>query len=166
MASGDTLLVFTPFNNEPPSTLFATIDQRNQHPVLDFDQATSEEAVFSAVMPQSYADTTGLTINIWWSASGVAINDVRWDVHFERISLDDFDIDADGFTATPDSVTDTAPTVDGEVVMATITSAKGTQTDSIVAGDLFRIKIRRDHDHADDDMAADAELHAVEIQET
>ena len=48
MASGDTLLTFTPASNEPPATVFATLDTRNAHPVLDFDDAANEDAVFSA----------------------------------------------------------------------------------------------------------------------
>ena len=42
MASGDTLLVFTPLHNEPPASNFATLDLRNLHPVLDFDPTTNE----------------------------------------------------------------------------------------------------------------------------
>ena len=37
MASGDTLNVFTPLQNEPPASIYATLDVRNLHPVLDFD---------------------------------------------------------------------------------------------------------------------------------
>jgi len=52
MASGDTLLIFQPYNNSPPSGTYATLDTRNDHPVLDFDASTNESAVFSAVMPR------------------------------------------------------------------------------------------------------------------
>ena len=48
MASGDTLVVLTPLGNEPPVSNPATFDFRNNHPVLDFDDATNESAVFSA----------------------------------------------------------------------------------------------------------------------
>ena len=44
MASGDTLTIFTPLHNEPPSSNPATLDIRNQHPVLDFDATTNEDA--------------------------------------------------------------------------------------------------------------------------
>ena len=58
MASGQTLLIFHPYNNEPPSSNYATLATRNQHAILQFDGATNESAVFSAVMPQHYAGTT------------------------------------------------------------------------------------------------------------
>ena len=61
MASGDTLLVFHPFDNEPPSANYATLDIRNLHPVLDFDDSTDESAVFSAVLPWAYSGG-GLTV--------------------------------------------------------------------------------------------------------
>jgi hypothetical protein len=55
MASGNTLCVFTPYNNEPPAAIYATLDVRNYHPVLDFDGATDEEAVFTSILPRNYA---------------------------------------------------------------------------------------------------------------
>ena len=45
MSSGDTLLIFNPLHNEPPASNPATLDTRNQHPILDFDAATNESAV-------------------------------------------------------------------------------------------------------------------------
>ncbi len=50
MASGDTLLIFGPLHNEPPSSDAATFDTRNLHPVLDFDASTDESAVFSSII--------------------------------------------------------------------------------------------------------------------
>jgi hypothetical protein len=97
MASGDTLLTFHPYNNEPPATIYATLDLRNIHPVLDFDATVDEEAIFSAIMPRRYADG-GVTVNIHYSMSSAEANNVVWQVAFERIGTV-LDIDADGFTA-------------------------------------------------------------------
>lgn len=165
MASGDTLLIFTPLHNEPPASNYATFDTRNQHTVLDFDASTDESAVFKAVMPQHYAGTTGVTVYIHWGASGVVANDVIWDVSFERVSSEHQDIDADGFAAV-NSVTDTAPGTDGFVTICSVAFTDGADMDSVAAGDGFRLKITRDADNGSDTMAADAELWAVEIRET
>jgi hypothetical protein len=64
MSSGDTLLQFHPYNNEPPSANYMTLDTRNQHVCLDADATTNESAVFSAVMPQHYSAATGVTVYI------------------------------------------------------------------------------------------------------
>lgn len=165
MASGDSLLIFTPLHNEPPASNFATLDFRNLHPVLDFDSDTDESAVFSSVMPRHYSGTTGVTVYIHWSASGVTTNDVIWDVSFERIGDGQQDIDSDGFAAV-NSVTDTAPGTDGFVTIANVTFTDGADMDSIAAGELFRIKLTRDANNASDTLAADAEFHALEIKET
>ncbi len=162
MASGDTLLILHPFSNEPPSSNYATLDLRNQHPVLDFDKDTDESAVFSAVMPQNYTAVRGVIVFIHWSADGVTVNDVIWDVSFERIGDGRQDVDSDGFAAV-NSVTDTAPGTDGYVTIENVAFTDGADMDSVAAGELFRIKITRD---TDDSLAADAELHAVEIRET
>ncbi len=165
MASGDTLAIFMPSDNEPPSSNHATLDARNVHPVLDFDSGTAESAVFSGVMPRNYAGTTGVTVYIHWSADGVTTGDVIWDVSFERIGDGQQDTDADGFAAV-NSVTDTAPATDGHVTIANVTFTDGADMDSVAVGELYRIKLTRDADNVSDTLAADAQLHSVEVKET
>ncbi|NIV29464.1 MAG: hypothetical protein GWN58_08125, partial [Anaerolineae bacterium] len=79
MASGDTLIIFTPQANEPVATASdgATPDRRNQHPVLDFDASASESAVFSAVMPQVYGGG-GVTAYVSWAMSSATSSCVAW----------------------------------------------------------------------------------------
>jgi hypothetical protein len=164
MSSGDSLLIFQPYNNEPPPTDYATLDLRNNHPVLDFEQNSGTFAVFSAVLPRNY-DGGGITSYVHWSADGVTANDVIWGVAFERIGDGQQDIDSDGF-ASFNIVTGTAPGTDGFVTIDNIAFTNGAEIDSIAVGELFRIKVWRDAEAGGDDMVADAELHAVELKET
>jgi len=164
MASGDTLCKFGPLHNEPPSSNAATWDTRNQHPVLDFDASTNESAVFSDIMPQHYAGTTGVTVYIHYSMSSATSDTVDWDVAFERIGDQQLDVDGDSFAAV-NSVDDTAvPGTSGLVDVVSISFTDGADMDSVAAGELFRLKITRDA--VSDDAAGDAELHGIEIRET
>jgi len=54
MASGNTLCTFLPTDNEPPSSNYATLDTRNAHPVLDFDDTIQEAAQFTGILPRNY----------------------------------------------------------------------------------------------------------------
>ena len=164
MASGDTLLIFTPLNNEPPSTNNATLDTRNSHSVLDFDDTTNESAVFKAVMPQAYAGTTGVTVYIHYAMTSATTNTVDWDVGFERVSDQIQDIDSDGFAAVNSVDNTTVPGTSGNVDVVNVTFTDGADMDSVAAGDGFRIKVTRDA--VSDDATGDAELWGVEIRET
>ena len=164
MASGDTLLIFTPLHNEPPASNPATLDTRNQHPVLDFDATTNESAVFSAVMPRSYAATTGLTVYIHYAMSSATSGDVDWDVAFERIGDQQLDIDADSFAAVQSVDNTTVPGTSGLVDIVSVAFTDGAQMDSVAVGEGFRVKVTRDA--ASDTATGDAELLFVEIKET
>lgn len=164
MASGDTLLVFTALNNEPPATNYATFDVRNQHPVLDFDATTNESAVFSAIMPRNYAGTTGVTVYLHYAMSTAESGDVDWDVAFERIGDQQQDIDADGFTTVQSVDNTTVPATSGLVDIVSVAFTNGAQMDSVAVGEGFRIKVTRDA--TSDTAAGDAELLFVEIKET
>lgn len=164
MASGNTLLIFTPLHNEPPASNPATFDTRNAHPVLDFDATTNESAVFSAVMPQHYAGTTGVTVYLHYSMSSAEADTVDWDAAFELIGDGDLDVDGDSFAAVNSVDNTTVPATSGLVDVVSIAFTDGADMDSVAAGELFRLKITRDA--SSDDAAGDAELHAVEIRET
>ena len=139
MASGDTLLIFTPLHNEPPSANNATLDTRNQHPTLDFDAAANESAVFSSVMPRHYAGTTGITVYIHYAMSSAEANDIDWDVAFERIGDQQQDLDADGFAAVQSVDNTTVPGTTGLVDIVSIPFTDGAQMDSVAVGESFRL---------------------------
>ena len=154
-----TLARFTPRENQPPASAFATLDTRNAIAVLDFDAATDESAIFSGVIPDYANLASGLKIRLAWMASTATSGNVRWGVQLERCTTD---LDADSFdTAT--LVTSAAAATSGIPTIAEITA---TAIDSLAVGDTFRIKIYRDADDATNDtMTGDAELIAVEVQQ-
>lgn len=166
MASGETLAIFTPLHNEAPATAAATLDTRNGHPVLDFDDSTDDEAVFTGVLPNNYGGG-GLTVYTWWSFTSATSGAIRVDAQIEYVALSTLDIDADSFAAVQ-STGATAPGTSGQAVVAAITFTSGAQMDSLIAGHLYRLKIRRDADGTGgtDDATGDAELLAVKIDET
>lgn len=166
MASGQSLIIFTPQNNEPPSANYATLDTRNGHVVLDFDPTTDESAVFKGIMPRNYAGG-GVTVYIHYSMTSATADAVGWQVAFERVSDDQQDIDADSFAAVQ-SVSDTVGATTGFVSIASIAFTDGAQMDSVAVGEGFRLKINRDADGSavTDSATGDAELWAIEIKET
>ena len=170
MASGDTLAIFTPQANEPPASNYATLDTRNNIPVLDFDAATDEEAVFSGYLPENY-DGGGLTITLVWMASSAVAGDgtfTVWQVAIERHQDDAVDLDSDAFAAFNNGGQDAPASATGEVSYDDVTFSSGADMDSLAKDESFRIKVRRDADSTDvtDDMAGDAELIRVIVKET
>ena len=163
MASGDTLAIFTALTNEAPPSAFATFDVRNSHAVLDFDAAIDEECVFGDLLPRNYSGL-GITALLVWMASTATSGDVRWDAEFERHQDETTDLDADQFTS-PQSSTATAPAINGSVQYTDIVFTNA-QIAGLLAGESFRIKIRRDANNVADTMVGDAELLRVELRET
>ena len=166
MASGETLLIFTPLNNEPPAAAFTTFDTRNLHPVLDFDADSDEEAVFSAILPRRYGGG-GLTVTCYWAFTSATSGLISTEAQIERIDTGSLDLDADSFAAIQ-AAGGTAPGTSGQTVAINILFTAGAQMDSLAAGEPFRLKIRRDANgtSATDSATGDAELVAVEVKET
>lgn len=161
MASGDTLVEFGPLNNEQPTSNAASFELRNNRPCLDFDGASSEEAVFSAVMPQGYAGG-GLTVILHVAGEGVA-GDWDWDAEFERVGTV-LDVDGDSFAAPQSTDGTSVPGTAGVIEQISIAFTSGGQMDGILVGEGFRLKITRvGGDDANND---DANLFWVEIRET
>jgi hypothetical protein len=160
MATGQTLAVFGVLANEPPATNFATFNERNGHPVLEFDTTTAESAIFSGIVPRHYAGG-GITVYATWMAKTAVAGTIGWTVEFERMNTD---LDADSFAS---AQTITAATVDGTSGIPSTTNvavSNGANMDSIAVGEAFRIRITRDV--SNDTAAGDAQLIAVELKET
>jgi len=165
MASGNTLVVFTATANHPPASAYATPDTRNSHPVLDFDAAADESAIFSGVLPRHYAGG-GLTVTIVWMASSATTGDVIWNAAIERLEDEGTDLDANSFAAAQAAAAATAPATNGALQYTTIAFTAGAQMDSLAVGEAFRLQITRDADNGSDTMTGDAELLTVEVKET
>lgn len=163
MASGDTLSVFGPADNEPPSSNYATLDVRNRHSVLDFDTTTQETAIFSAVMPRNYAGGN-IVAYVHWMATSATSGTGGWDVTFERDADGGDDMDSDSWATAQTVTAATVPGTSGVVKVTSVTITAGsTGTDSVAAGDLFRLRIRRDV--ANDSAAGDLEFLCCELKE-
>ncbi len=162
MASGDTIATFSPLSNEPPATTYATLDTRNSHPTLDFDDTATEAAVFSFVLPRNYGGN-GITIYLHWAATTATSGNVIWQTALERVGTAQ-DTDSDGFaTAVTWSAATTSGT-SGIIIISNQAHTNGAQIDSLAIGELGRIKIERVG--PSDTMTGDAELMAVELKET
>lgn len=161
MASGQTLIAWTPAANEPPATNWATFDVRNGHPVLDFDDTTEEAAIFTGVMPRNYSGGS-LTVYFHWAATSATSGTGAWTVSLERIGDNNLDIDADSFAAGASASATTVPAAAGTVLITSATIA-GAGLDSVAVGDAFRIKVSRNV--ATDSAVGDLELVAIEVKE-
>jgi hypothetical protein len=130
---------------------------------LDFDVDANESAVFSAIMPRSYAGG-GITVYIHYAMSTAEALTVDWDAAFERIGDQQLDIDGDSFAGVQSVDDTTVPDTSGLVDIVSIAFANGAEMDSVAVGELFRLKVTRDA--VSDDAAGDAEIYGVELKET
>ncbi len=162
MATGNTLCTFFPQDNEPPSTVFATLSVRNQHPTLQFNDTTQWSAIFTGILPRNYAGG-GITVYLHWSAVATS-GTGGWDVSFERIGSASQDIDSDGFATAQTVTAATVPATSGNVAITNVAITDGANIDSIAVGELFRVRVRRDV--ANDSAVGNLELLGVELKET
>lgn len=155
-------LEWSPIDNEPPTTNYATLDLRNNRPVLDFDATTQEAAIFTGILPSDYAGG-GVTVTLFCALTSATSGTVGWDVAFERTQASTDDIDSDSFATAQTVTAVTVPGTSGQVLAMTVNISDGANMDSIAAGELFRIRVRRDV--ANDTATGDAELLRVAMVE-
>lgn len=157
---GKQIAVFTPQDNQPPTANFATLDIRNGRPVLDFDTTTQETAIFTGAIPAHYG-TSGLTVTIEASLTSATSGTLGWVAAFERTT--GLDIDSDSFATAKVGTAASVPGTSGQTLRHTI-SFTHSEIDGLVAGDIFRLRIRRDV--ANDTAAGDAELLLAKVDIT
>ena len=151
-----TYTVFTPNQNQPPATDFATLDTRNSILVLDFDDGDTESAIFVGVIPEAASLGSGLKIRLHWAAIETS-GDCVWDVSLERMNTD---LDTDSF----DTIASATAATNGTSGILTVTEITLTTIDSVTAGDGYRLKVTRNGTNVSDTMSDDAELVLVEVR--
>jgi len=130
-----------------------------------FDEGVDKYVDF-LVKINGYGATTGLTIQLLWSAESATTGNVYWATSFRRLPLDAEDINA-SHTYTFEEAADAAPSVVGEVVQHAEVMAKADDgMDSVVEDDICILRVRRTGTNALDTMAGAAFLHAVIVTET
>lgn len=164
--SGQSLAAFFPTDNEPPSSNYATFDVRNGHPILVFPDAVVYAAIFTGVMSRRYAGG-GLTILINWMSAGTSTNKACFSATLERVDVGTTDLDADSFgTQVIDTTGVAGNATSGIQSQTSIALTAGGQMDSVVAGDVYRLKITRETGQANDTLASDVQITSIEVKET
>ena len=146
----------------PPSSNFATIDTRNNHRVLDFDDSTDETAVFDLVMPDDYSGGS-VRVNLFFAMSSATADDVVLATAFERIGDEFQNLDSDSF-GTEQTQTVTVPSTSG-LVKTTETTHLNSEIDGLQSGEVFRLRVKRLGTDVADTALGDLELLRVEIIE-
>lgn len=154
-SGGAWLLQGGPLDNEAPAANYMTLDSRNSHPVLDADTTTSELGVWTRTLPNDYT-AAGVTIDVWVAATSATSGTIGLLIAFERNDASGLDIDADSFGSDTTVTAVTVPGTSGQLLKLSVNIADGSAMDSTAAGELFRLRIKRDV--ANDTAAGDAEV--------
>lgn len=154
-----------------PATAFATADVRpggstpaENYLVYDFDDTTAEYNDYLVYLAPNYAGG-GLTITLPWTATSATSNAVVWRAAIRRLNTGE-DVDTSQTYDFNNASASSAPATNGQLTYPTVTFTNGADMDSVVAGELFILRIGRLPTDAGDTMTGDAELWQPIVRET
>jgi len=130
----------------------------NDQPVVVYPKNEDEHVFFGGVVRSGYIGAP-ISLDLFWVSPGTG-GDVFWRVAWERDATGK-DIAVDTF-ATEKTVASTAPAIAGKVAKASLLFTQA-QADGIVAGDPYRLRVRRDTSDPLDTLDEDAELFRVAV---
>jgi len=155
-----TILVFTPFNAELPSSSPAELGVTKNRPYVAFGDSGYEYAHFTAVAPQGLP--ASLSLHIYFIMEAATSGSVVMEAAVEAVTPgDSLDLDAATSFDTYNSVTAGVPAAAGYLTSASVALSND---DSIEAGDLFRIALRRAGADASDTATGDCRVLALELR--
>lgn len=164
MGQNQTLVTFRPQQAESPASIYGVFSTRNAHPILGFDDTTNWNSLFTSVMPKQYT-ARGVTVILTWLAASATTGDVVWNAYFERDDIGGQNMDSDGFASAQTTTTTTNGT-NGLLNSTSIAFTSGAQMDSVVAGDMFRLKAERNAASGSDTMVGNAQIVMIEVRES
>lgn len=159
-ASGQTLAWYGPASNQPPSSGYMTFNTRNGHLVLEATAGNTDTAIFAGVFPRSYQGGN-IVVTVHWMAKTATSGTIGWDASFERDDVGE-DYTTDSWASAQTLTAATVPGSSGTSASTSVTVTAGANTDSVAAGDPYRIRIRRLNN---DTATGNAQFIAVELKE-
>ncbi len=172
MAKGNSLMCFSALQvsypvtaNSPYCSKLVGAATVRQVDVINYVTAPAANAwiYFTGKMPDSFTTANGIVVDIYWTASTAAADDVIWGVAFEYVTGSQL-ITADSFD-TANVITDTGNAGGADFLQICSISFASDEIDDLVPGGDFRVKVYRDTDAAGDDHAGIAQLHMIELKE-
>jgi hypothetical protein len=155
-----TRFIFLPGQAESPTTAQLTVV--NGRPVLAFDAATDEYAYWTAIAPQNLSGT--ITVVIYYFMASAVSGAVYVQTALEAITSGDaLDLDASTSFGADNTVGDSVPATAGYMSGQLLTVSNA---DSIMPGDLFRLRFNRDADNAGDNASGDMYVLAIEFRDS
>lgn len=156
-----TRYIFLPDDAELPASNAPQKTTINDRPVLAFDASTDETCYWTAVAPENIIGPLGVTM--YYMMASATSGAVQVQVSFESIThADALDLDTSTSFDTDNNGGDSVPATAGYMHKQAITIDYG---DSMVAGDLFRLRFRRDADNGSDTATGDMYLLALELKD-
>jgi len=161
-----TIRSWSPTSGESKTTTFPqpgrTSDASGARPYLGFDAATDEASYFTFVAPAVI--TTPLTAILSFAMASATSGNIICDGTVEAITAADaVDTDAaESLDAVNTSSATAVPATAGYVAQLSITL---TNADTIAAGDLCRLRIRRVGSNVSDTATGDLNLLALELRD-
>lgn len=165
-SGGGDIAVWLARDNEPPSVNWATRDTRGGIEVLDFSETTQQAAIFSAVLQTGVLLSNGIFVDVKWACSTAnnPAQTVGWLVDLARISDNGVDLDnlETAWGAAKTIPLQTIPASAGVTLTTTVQFLAADLPSGLAAGDILRVRIRRNVDL--DDALGDVELVSVRVR--
>ena len=128
--------------------------------MITFDTTTQETIFWTRVLPADDPGA-GIVVTLYVAAQSATSGTIGWDVAFERVDAGGLDVDSDSFATAKTITAATVPGTAGVTMTQTVTFSNS-EIDGLVAGEMFRIRIRRDV--SNDTATGDAHLLMVNLR--
>lgn len=164
MSQNDTLAVFFPQNNEPPSSSYMVPSFVGDIIALAADDTNDEESIFRSVLPYAYTGG-GVNVDIVYAMASATSGKVRFDGKFARASSGTNNASLSWSTAVSVNIA-SVPSSAGNHGYASIGFTDGAQISSIQLGDLYYFSLtRKSSDTTNDTATGDAYIFGAAISE-